>query len=149
MDQNAPLAFSPLHQKYWRVWKHGKNRGLSDEEIGELLGRSRSTVKRVKREAKLNGAYYEWVNETLGTATEEFWEIHQRIKETNIELAYNRVGRIVERGLVQKIEAKAEHVERKEIDVNITALLAKYEATVERAANRITAEDHSRKQVHT
>jgi hypothetical protein len=141
--------FTPLHAKYWEVWKQGKLRGLTDEQIGESLHRSRQTITRVKREAKDNGTYKEWVNETLDTATEEFWELHTKIKALAPHLAYAQMGKFIEKSLVQRIEAsknihvREEHVDEKR-DVTI---LAEYKAAIESAVDRDINALRARKQV--
>jgi len=70
MSQNVSLAFTHWEDHCWRMWKQGKDDGLSDEKIAKTLHRTRRTITRLKRKAKLNGEYAKWLEDIVGRATE-------------------------------------------------------------------------------
>ena len=106
MKQND--EFTAIERRRWRVWVEGKDRGLTDDEIAEILQCSRSTITRLKRKAKRNGAYQDWVNSIIDWSQEELRELHLFVKESNPIKAYEQMGRIIERSLTRRIERKTD-----------------------------------------
>lgn len=114
--------------------------GKTETDIAESLGFGRNTIVRDVRWLKQNIAY----NFNLIT-NEILQKLQTRIdKMTNRDLI-NFLGKLIP----QKVEAKTEYIEERTLDVNITALLAELETTVEKATNRTLEKDDTRKQVDT
>ena len=83
-------------------------RARADDQIAERLHCSQSTITRLKRKAKRNGAYQEWVNSTIDWSGEELRELHETIKRIDPVKAYEQMGRIIERSLTRRVEQKTE-----------------------------------------
>lgn len=99
------VQFTEDEQLRWDIWKALKREGKTDFNIAIKFGlKGEKQIQRLKRKAKLNGAYKEWMQEFLNESHEEFWQLHNIVKVKNPELAYTQIGRIIERELAQKQE---------------------------------------------
>jgi len=91
MSQNVTnVTFNEMEQTRWEQFKFLKDTGLTDEEIAGQWGlTSRRQVIRLKVKAKQNGEYQKWLNDKLSWITEDFKEIHAKIKRKHPKLAYS------------------------------------------------------------
>lgn len=105
MSQNVSLDFTPWEEHCWQVWKLGKAIGLTDEEIGVKLHRTRRTITRLKHKAKLNGKYAHWLEEVVGRATETNCELVPILRKENPELLFIENNKIILRAMTTKIES--------------------------------------------
>ena len=99
------VQFTQDEQLRWDIWKALRREGKTDLNIALKFGlKSEKQIQRLKHKAKLNGSYKEWMQEFLNETHEEFWELHNKIKLSNPELAYTQMGKIIEKELGQKQE---------------------------------------------
>ena len=131
------MSLSTKTLKRLSTIKTGLIAGLNCEQIGVKCGVTEKTIDRDIVRWVDSGLFEIWLKE-------EFLRLHTNIIHDHPVEAYRQVSKLVGKMLTHKVETKSEHVERKEIDVNITTLLAKYEATVERATNRIITKNNPR-----
>lgn len=115
MSQNVSLEFTPWEDHCWEIWKQEKNNGLADEKIASTLHRTRRTITRLKRKAKLNGKYAEWLEEIVGRATETNCELTPMLKKKNPELVFVENNKVILRAMTTKIQSETEIREKLEI----------------------------------
>ena len=115
MSQNVPLTFTDWEDHCWRMWKQGKDDGLSDEKIAIRLHRTRRTITRLKRKAKLNGEYAKWLEDIVGRATETNCELIPIIKENAPALLFVENNKIILRAMTTKIQSETQIREQVEI----------------------------------
>lgn len=115
MSQNVALEFSPWENHCWEIWELGKETGLSDEKIALRLHRTRRTITRLKRKAKENGKYAEWLEKVVGRATETNCELVPFLKKENPFLLFIENNKIILRAMTTKIQSETEIKEQLEI----------------------------------
>jgi len=120
--------------------KEGLLTGQTYTQIGEKLGVQKRTIDRDLKAFRQSGEFEAWLKE-------EWMRLHHIIIKQNPVEAYKQITRLIGHTITRRIEAKTEHKETVKIDV--TALLQRYEETVETATKRNLQENHPRKQVDT
>jgi len=116
-----------------------KNPKITNRELSLALKLHRNTISKYRK--YIRQTYYKTPQEIVN-------KIDSRLDEELEAMSHFALLTYRSQLVPKKTEVKTEIKKRIE-HVNITALLAKYEATVERATNRITAKDDPREQIHT
>lgn len=113
---------------------------LSEHKIAILCHCTTRTIKRDVRQWRQEGGFEQFL-------LDEFFRSYPNIKEEFPDKAFDKLCYLLAKTMVHKVEAKTEHKETVKIDV--TALLQRYEETVETATQRNLQENHPKKQMDT
>jgi Trp operon repressor len=75
--------------------------GRSYSEIASLCGVDEKTIRRDIKEWRDNGGFEDWLQN-------EFFALHNQVRDTNMELAYKIISGLLEKNMKQRVEATVE-----------------------------------------
>jgi hypothetical protein len=135
VEKVGNVEFTEAEKTRWEQFTKSRDAGLDDEEIAQLWGlKGTKQVERLKKKAKQNGHYTEWINAKIGWLSEEFPKLHKKVAKKNLELAYKTIAFLYARTIPEKIESANLNVNKSEVNVNVTSdLLKQYESLFEEA----------------
>lgn len=132
MSQNVP--FTPVEQRHWHIWTQLKESGYKDLEIATVLHRTKRTITRLKKKAHLNGEYAKWMLQFLAQSHQEFWELHKIVKKSDPVIAYQEIGRKIERSLTQHVHATSTETIHKQVSIDLNVFTDDEKTILDRAA---------------
>lgn len=122
--------------------KAGLIQGLTIEQIAHTCSVYEKTIDRDLRAFRQSGEFEQWIRE-------EALRLHYIIVQKRPVEAYREIMRLLGKTLTRRVEAKTEITEKVDVNVNVKALLARYEKVITKASNRNLRKNNSAKQVDT